>query len=72
MKQEQIALRRVDGAARRRREAESALRQANAELTRYCGEAREAGVPVATIATTARLSRQGTYDLLRRVGRQAG
>jgi hypothetical protein len=57
------ALRR---AAKRRKQAETARRNAMDELRELCREAQAAGVPITRIASAAELSRQGVYDLIGR------
>jgi N-dimethylarginine dimethylaminohydrolase len=61
---EATAIKRIQGAARKRTKAEAAKREATDELRRYCREAQKAGVSVTRIAAEAGLSRQGVYDLL--------
>jgi len=61
---EAAVLRKIKAAARKRAKADEAKREATDDLRRYCGEAREAGVPITRIAEEAGLSRQGVYDLL--------
>jgi hypothetical protein len=61
---EAAAIKRIQGAARKRAKAESEKRKATDQLRRYCREAQEAGVSVTRIASEAGLSRQGVYDLL--------
>lgn len=57
-------LRSIRGAAKRRENADTAKRQATADLRGFCQQAQKAGVPVTRIASEAGLSRQGVYDLL--------
>jgi hypothetical protein len=64
MSPQDIAIKRIQGAARRREKADSAKREATGELQRYCREAQKTGVSVTRIASEAGLSRQGVYDLL--------
>jgi hypothetical protein len=58
------ALRSIRAAAKRRERADTAKREATADLRRYCEAAKEAGVSITRIASEAGLSRQGVYDLL--------
>lgn len=58
------AIRRVQQAAKRRKEANTARSEAINDLRRSCAEAQKAGVSITRIATEAGLSRQGVYDLL--------
>ena len=57
-------LRSIRAAAKRRERADTAKREATADLRRYCEAAKGAGVSVTRIASEAGLSRQGVYDLL--------
>jgi DNA-binding phage protein len=61
---EATILRGIRSAAKRREKADTAKREATADLRRYCEQAREAGVSITKIASEAGLSRQGVYDLL--------
>lgn len=61
---EATILRGIRSAAKRREKADTAKREATADLRRYCEEAREAGISITKIASEADLSRQGVYDLL--------
>ncbi|HYH54624.1 MAG TPA: hypothetical protein VD761_10890 [Solirubrobacterales bacterium] len=61
---EAMIIRRIKGAARKRKKADEAKREATEQLRTYCREARKAGVPLTRIAEEAGLSRQGVYDLL--------
>lgn len=51
-------------AAKRRKKADAARREATDELRDLCRQAQAEGVPIAQIAREAGLSRQGVYDLL--------
>lgn len=64
MSPEAVAIKRIQGAARKRAKADAAKREATNALRRYCAEAQKAGVSVTRIAAEAGLSRQGVYDLL--------
>ena len=64
MTPQDVAIKRINGAAKKRAQADSAKREATGELRRYCEEAKKAGVPITRIAAEAGLSRQGVYDLL--------
>ncbi|HET6570805.1 MAG TPA: hypothetical protein VFG58_04885 [Solirubrobacterales bacterium] len=57
-------LRSIRGAAKRRKRADAAKRQATEDLRGFCQQAQKAGVSVTQIASEAGLSRQGVYDLL--------
>lgn len=59
-----VAIKRIQVAARKRAEADSAKREATEQLRRYIREAKDAGVSISRIASEAHLSRQGVYDLL--------
>jgi DNA invertase Pin-like site-specific DNA recombinase len=61
---ERATIRKIRAAAEERANAERAKREATAQLRDYCREARRIGIPVASIASAAGLSRQGVYDLL--------
>jgi DNA-binding phage protein len=61
---EHTILRSIRGAATRRKNADSAKRQATDDLRGFCQQAQKAGVPITRIASEAGLSRQGVYDLL--------
>ena len=58
------AIKGIHKAAKRRKKADEAKREATDDLRRYCAAAKEVGVPVSQIASEADLSRQGVYDLL--------
>jgi DNA-binding phage protein len=58
------AIQGIHDAANRREKAESARKQATADLLRFIREAQTAGVSISQIAREAGLSRQGVYDLL--------
>ena len=62
--EQDTAIGRIKGAARKREKADTAKREATDELRRYCREAQGAGVSITRIASEAGLSRQGVYDLL--------
>jgi outer membrane protein TolC len=47
-----------------REQAKKRAEETRAELKRFVGIAREAGLPISLIASEAGLSRQGVYDLL--------
>jgi hypothetical protein len=61
---QETAIKRIQGAARKRAKADAAKHAATEDLQRYCREAQQAGVPITRIASEAGLSRQGVYDLL--------
>ena len=61
---EAMLIRRIQSAAKKREKADAAKREATEDLRRYCKEAQAAKVPITRIASEARLSRQGVYDLL--------
>jgi DNA invertase Pin-like site-specific DNA recombinase len=64
MKEQTEAVQRIRAAAKKRRKADDAKREATADLRRSCIQARNAGVPITQIASEAGLSRQGVYDLM--------
>ena len=64
MKDAAAAIKGIRRAAKGRDRADAARHKATEELRRYCKDAQGAGVPVTQIASEARLSRQGVYDLL--------
>jgi DNA-binding phage protein len=64
MNEQVPAIKRIQIAARHRREADAAKREATEQLRLYCAEAQKAGVSITQIAAEAGLSRQGVYDLL--------
>lgn len=64
MSPQDVAIRRIKTAAKKRESADHARREATDELQRYCKEAKKAGVSITRIAREAGLSRQGVYDLL--------
>jgi DNA invertase Pin-like site-specific DNA recombinase len=64
MSPQDVAIKRIHGAAKKREKADSERREATDELQRYCKEAKKAGVSITRIAREAGLSRQGVYDLL--------
>jgi hypothetical protein len=61
---EATAIRRIQDAVRKRAKADEAKREATEQLRNACREAQAAGVAITRIASEARLSRQGVYDLL--------
>jgi hypothetical protein len=58
------AIKGIRRAAKNRDRADAARHKATEELRSYCKDAQEAGVSITQIASEARLSRQGVYDLL--------
>lgn len=64
MTDQELVLRSIRGAAKRRERADAAKRQATEDLRSFCRQAQKAGVPVTRIASEAGLSRQGIYDLM--------
>jgi DNA invertase Pin-like site-specific DNA recombinase len=64
MSAQDTAIRRIQSAVKARQDADSAKRKATDDLRRYCLEAKKAGVPVTSIASSAGVSRQAVYDLL--------
>jgi DNA-binding phage protein len=64
MSPQDVAIKHIQDAANKRERADSAKREATAELQGYCKEAKKAGVTISQIAREAGLSRQGVYDLL--------
>jgi hypothetical protein len=57
-------IKRIQRAAKRRKQAETARQNAMDELRELCRQAQAEGVPITRIASEAGLSRQGVYDLL--------